>query len=194
MKTFVSFSRFSFLAAASLMLACGGGGATDSKGSDTAASADKGSGGGDEDSSKHPLLGQPAPDFTTASVNGQGSISISKLKGKVVVVDFWATWCEPCKKSFPKLQELNVKYKASGLEIVGVSEDDEKKGVPDFAQTYGAKFAIGWDDGKSIAGKWQPSSMPNSFIVDKQGVIRFVHNGYHDGDEAKVEQEIKSLL
>ncbi|MEO8874237.1 MAG: TlpA disulfide reductase family protein [Polyangiaceae bacterium] len=185
----VSVARFTLVAFSSLAFACGsGGGATpDTKsGGDSTAAA---SGGGD-----HPLVGQPAPDFSFTSVNGQGSVSLAKMIGKVVVVDFWATWCEPCKKSFPKLQEMNVKYKASGLEVVGISEDDDKKGISDFGTTYGAKFPLGWDETKSIAGKWQPKSMPGSFIVDKKGIVRFAHLGFHDGDEVKLESEIKSLL
>ena len=142
----------------------------------------------------HALIGKPAPDFSLASVNGQGKFSLASMKCKVVIVDFWATWCEPCKKSFPKLQELNVKYKASGLEIIGISEDDENHGVADFGKNFGAKFPLGWDQGKSIASKWDPKTMPTSFIVDKKGIVRFVHLGYHDGDEAKVEQQVKSLL
>ena len=187
----VSTTSFALVAFASLGLACGssGGGATADKGADSPASA------GDKGAADHPLVGQPAPDFTVTSVNGQGSVTLSKMQGKVVIVDFWATWCEPCKKSFPKLQELNVKYKASGLEIVGISEDDHKKGISDFGTTYGAKFPLGWDgDSKPIAGKWQPKSMPGSFIVDKKGIVRFAHLGFHDGDEVKLESEIKSLL
>jgi cytochrome c biogenesis protein CcmG, thiol:disulfide interchange protein DsbE len=147
-------------------------------------------GGGDS----HALLNNPAPKFSGESVNGKGSVDLSKWKGKVVFVDFWATWCEPCKKSFPKLQELNVKYKASGLEIVGISEDDEESGIKEFGEAHGAKFPLLWDKGKAIGDKWTPPNMPSSFIVDKEGVVRAVHLGYHDGDEAKLEKEIKSLL
>lgn len=143
---------------------------------------------------KHKLVGAQAPSFAIDSVMGGGKINMGSLSGKVVIVDFWATWCEPCKKAFPKLQELNVKYKASGLEIVGISEDDENSGVKDFANTYGAKFPVGWDSGKSIAGKWDPGSMPATFIIDKKGVVRFVHRGYHDGEEAQIEKEVKGLL
>ncbi len=168
------------------LAACGGGNAS-SGGGNTPAD-DKGGGG------NHPLVGSPAPDFSLDSVNGQGKISIKGMEGKVLIVDFWATWCEPCKKSFPKLQELNVKYKASGLEIVGVSEDDDKSGIKDFASNLGAKFPLGWDDGKAVAGKWDPKSMPSTFIVDRKGVVRFAHLGYHDGDEAEIEKEIKGLL
>ncbi len=143
--------------------------------------------------STHPLVGQSGPVFALDRVAG-GSFDMAKLRGKVVVVDFWATWCEPCKKSFPKLQELYVKYQASGIEIVGISEDDEKTGIPEFTSTYGAKFPVVWDSGKKVAGKWQPKSMPATFIVDRNGVVRFAHLGYHDGEEAEIEKEVKSLL
>jgi peroxiredoxin len=143
----------------------------------------------------HPLVGATAPAFSRPSVTGgTGTVSTESLQGKVAIVDFWATWCEPCKKSFPKLEELNVKYRSSGLQIVGVSEDDDADGIPMFAKEFGSKFPLIWDQQKSIAAKWQPKSMPCTFIVDKNGVVRFVHFGFHDGEEASIEQEIKSLL
>jgi len=153
-------------------------------------------GGGAESAggAQHPLIGSPAPNFSINTANGKGKISLDSLKGKVVLVDFWATWCEPCKKSFPKLQDLYTKYQASGLEIIGISEDDDNQGIADFGQAHGSKFPLGWDDGKSIAGQWKPPNMPSSFLVDKSGIVRFAHLGYHDGDEAEVEKELKSLL
>ncbi len=162
--------------------ACGGASAS----GEGASSASGGTGG---------LVGSPGPDFSQATVaNGRGNVSLRSLQGKVAIVDFWATWCGPCKKSFPKLQELNTKYKASGLTIVGISEDDDKAGIPAFAEELGAKFPLAWDADKSIAGKWHPKSMPSTFILDRQGVVRFVHLGYHDGEEAEIEREVKSLM
>ncbi|MBX3186678.1 MAG: TlpA family protein disulfide reductase [Labilithrix sp.] len=143
---------------------------------------------------KHELLNNAAPDFSGDIVNGKGKAALASWKGKVVLVDFWATWCEPCKKSFPKLEELRVKYNASGLEIVAISEDDEPNGIKEFGENYGAKFPLVWDKDKSIANKWHPPNMPSSFIVDKKGVVRFVHLGYHDGEEKEIETEVKSLL
>lgn len=137
-------------------------------------------------------VGDKAPAFSVDSLNGQGAGAITP--GKVTLVDFWATWCEPCKKSFPKYQELYVKYKASGLEIVAVAVDDEKTDVPSFAKTHGAKFPVGWDEGHKIANRWNPSTMPSAYIVDKQGIVRHVHSGYRDGEEADIEREIKALL
>jgi len=144
---------------------------------------------------EHPLLGTAGPAFSRPIVvGGQGATSIDALHGKVAIVDFWATWCEPCKKSFPKLQELNVKYGSSGVQIVGVSEDDDADGIPMFAKGLGTKFPLVWDSEKAIAAKWSPKSMPCTFILDRSGIVRFVHFGYHDGEEATIEQELKSLL
>jgi cytochrome c biogenesis protein CcmG/thiol:disulfide interchange protein DsbE len=141
----------------------------------------------------HELVGNPAPTFTMKTVNGKGDVNMEKLKGKVILVDFWATWCEPCKKSFPKLQELNTKYKPN-LVVIGISQDDENQGLQDFAKTFGAEFPIGWDDAKNIAKKYNPKSMPSSFIVDQSGVVRFAHVGWHDGEMEEVEKELKSLM
>jgi peroxiredoxin len=123
-------------------------------------------------------------------------VALSDLRGSVVLIDFWGTFCEPCKKSFPKLEDLSEKYAASGLSIVAISEDEEedKDKIPGFAETYGAKFKLGWDRDKSIARSYKPETMPSSFLIDKGGVVRFAHVGYHDGEETQVEKEIKELL
>ncbi|HXN32014.1 MAG TPA: TlpA disulfide reductase family protein [Polyangiaceae bacterium] len=146
------------------------------------------------DDAAHPLLGNKGPDFSGKTVAGNSTVSLRSLAGKVAIVDFWATWCEPCKKSFPKLEELNVKYKRNGLEIVGISEDDDKAGIPTFASELGARFPLIWDENKSIASQWQPRSMPTTFVVDRKGTVRFVHLGFHEGEEAEIEREVKSLL
>jgi peroxiredoxin len=146
---------------------------------------------------KRVVVGAPAPDFSAAAVaNGKGKVALVELRGKVVLVDFWGTFCEPCKKSFPKLQDLYGKYGASGLKIVGISEDEaeDKAKIPDFANTYGAKFPLAWDADKSIAEAYKPETMPSSFLIDKHGVVRFAHVGYHDGEEDQIEKEIKELL
>jgi peroxiredoxin len=160
---------------------CGGGAA------ESAGSASEASG----------LVGQKAPNFTVAPVHGsKGKVSMVELRGKVVLVDFWATYCEPCKKSFPKLQELHSKYDGSGLKIVGISEDepDDKGKIGAFANAYGAKFTLAWDEDKAIAQSYKPETMPSSFLIDKKGVVRFAHVGYHDGDAALLDKEIQELL
>ena len=152
-----------------------------------------GSSGPSEAEAHHPLIGQIAPPFARERITGEGVVELAQFRERVVVVDFWATWCDPCKKSFPKLQELYAKY-GTVIEIVGISEDDDKSGITEFAATYSAKFPLVWDDGKKIAGKWQPKTIPATFVMDKSGVVRFAHLGYHDGEEAEIEKEVKSLL
>jgi peroxiredoxin len=173
------------LVALTASVGCGGGEGADVKDPTSAKSA----GGGDNKGVKP---GDKAPTFTLDSLNGAGTMTIAPRK--VTIVDFWATWCEPCKKSFPKLQELYVKYKSNGLEIVAVSVDDEKSGITDFAKIHGAKFPVGWDDGKKIADRWKPENMPSSYIVGKDGIVKHVHRGYRDGEELEIEKELKALF
>lgn len=176
------------LVLASSLAACGGAAVESSGSSSTSDSPSESKGG---------LVGKQAPDFSVGAVaNGKGKVALSDLRGKVVLVDFWGTFCEPCKKSFPKLQDLHTKYSASGLKIVGISEDedDDKGNIPGFANSYGAKFTLGWDVDKSIARSYKPPTMPSSFLIDKNGIVRYAHVGYRDGEEAEIEKEIKELL
>jgi cytochrome c biogenesis protein CcmG/thiol:disulfide interchange protein DsbE len=141
-----------------------------------------------------PKVGALAPKLEIQSMNGGGKVSIAP--GKVTLVDFWATWCEPCKDSFPKYQELYAKYKSKGLEVIAVSgdEEDTKKEIPGFVKKYGAKFPVGWDQGHPIAECWKPTGNPSAYIIDKKGVVRHIHTTWHAGDEKKIEEQIKALL
>jgi thiol-disulfide isomerase/thioredoxin len=141
----------------------------------------------------HPLVGSPAPEFDLPAQSGGKRASLAAAKGKVLLVDFWATWCGPCRASFPKYQELAQKL-GDDVMIVGLSEDDEADDIASFAKDTGASFTLAWDRDKRVAGAYKPSSMPTSFIVDKSGLVRFVHTGFRDGDESVIEQQIKSLL
>jgi peroxiredoxin len=143
------------------------------------------------------LVGNPAPDFHVDAIAGRkGKVSLADLRGNVVLIDFWGTFCGPCKKSFPKLEELEETYGGRGLRIVGISEDEDedKDKIPAFAATYGAKFPLAWDAEKNVAKLYKPETMPSSFLVDKKGVVRFAHVGYHDGEEQAIAREIAGLL
>jgi cytochrome c biogenesis protein CcmG/thiol:disulfide interchange protein DsbE len=169
------------------LLACGGA-LGDARGSDSA-----------DDPAPHVaggLVGNPAPNFSAKAIGSKETVLLRKLRGQVVLVDFWGTFCEPCKKSFPKLQQLSHEYSAQGFQVVAISEDeaDDKDKIPGFAATYGAKFTIAWDQDRSIAHAYNPETMPSSFLVDKRGIVRFVHVGYHDGQEAELRREIQELL
>ncbi len=140
-----------------------------------------------------PLLGNPAPDFDLTAQSGASRASLESGKGKVMIVDFWATWCAPCLASFPKYEALARKYGTS-LVIVGISEDDEAGGIPGFAKETGATFPLAWDSQKGVAESYHPESMPTSFILDKNGLVRFVHSGFRAGDERQIDAQIKSLM
>jgi cytochrome c biogenesis protein CcmG, thiol:disulfide interchange protein DsbE len=143
------------------------------------------------------VVGNPAPDFRVAAVTGaQGTVALDDQRGHVVLLDFWGTFCEPCKKSFPKLQTLSSKYAASGVRVIGISEDEaeDKAKIPAFAETYGATFVLGWDADMAIAKRYRPDSMPTTFLIDRKGFVRFEHQGFHDGDEVEIEKELNELL
>ena len=142
---------------------------------------------------EHPLLGAAAPAFELEAPGGKRKVSLSEHTGKVVVVDFWATWCQPCKESFPAYQRLSQKF-GSKLTVIGVSVDEDPAGIPKFAKETGAKFPLAWDDGQITSKSYQPPTMPTSFVVDQTGIVRFVHSGFRSGDERALESEIESLL
>jgi peroxiredoxin len=136
--------------------------------------------------------GPKAPSFVLDSLTTPGKVTV--LAGKVVVVHFWATWCEPCKKSLPALQELYTKHRASGLEVVAVAVDEDKAGIAEFARRHGARFPIGWDDSHGVSEGYAVQTMPSTTVIDREGNVAHVHNGYHDGEVTEIEREIKALL
>ena len=116
------------------------------------------------------------------------------MQGKVVVVDFWATWWAPASSRSPVLEAMSKKV-STYRSIVGVSVDDEKKGIVEFAKENGASFAIGWDEYSPIANRWKVGTMPTTFIVDATGKVRS-HPRWlpGDGETDVMEKELNALL
>ncbi|MDD9939509.1 MAG: TlpA disulfide reductase family protein [Myxococcales bacterium] len=137
--------------------------------------------------------GQPAPPLSGKTLAGK-PVSLTGLKGRVVLIDFWASWCAPCKEEMPVLQKLNKKYGKKGLSILGVSVDDEADKAKAFIKKMGVTFLIMHDKGHAIAERYKPAKMPTSFIVDRAGKIRYVHEGFEKSDIPKLDKEIRSLL
>jgi len=156
---------------------------------------DKGQGGGASSAgdSKHPLIGSPAPDFDLPAQSGGPRATLAAASGKVALVDFWATWCEPCRASFPHYEALKKKFDGDVV-VVGISEDDDPEGIKAFATETGATFPLAWDANKNVAAGYHPESMPTSFLVDKNKLVRFVHGGFRPGDESVIEDQVKELL
>ncbi len=149
--------------------------------------------GGAKSADDSPMVGQKAPDFQLKAQYGADEVSPSDADGKVLIVDFWATWCAPCKDSFPAYQKLLDKF-GDKLMVIGVSVDDDPSGIKAFAKDTGVSFPLAWDKGQTVAGQYKPGTMPTSYIIDQNGVVRFVHSGFHAGDEKALAKQIQSLM
>ena len=137
-------------------------------------------------------LGDPFPDLAAFKLEGKLP---SDLKGKVVLVDFWASWCGPCKQSFPAMEELHQRYAAKGLVIIAVSVDEKPGDMESFLKKGHASFTVVRDAGQKLVEKAGVATMPSSFLLDREGKIRFAHSGYR-GEETKKKyaEEIENLL
>ncbi len=139
--------------------------------------------------------GDIAPDFTLADIEeGKPAFTLSDLRGKVVYLDFWASWCAPCLKSLPLYNELYGKYKSQGLEIVGINIDNPIEDGLDFLLDTPLDFKIPVDPDGEIPTLYDVFGMPTSYLIDPEGVVRLVHMGFRDGDLEIIEEEIAQLL
>ena len=123
-----------------------------------------------------------------------GSVSLDSLRGHVVYLDFWASWCGPCRASFPWMTGLDKKYGAKGLEIVAVNLDKDRALADAFLAEYPAPFTIAFDPKGSTAQAYGVSAMPSSFVIGKDGKILLRHAGFDPQRTAKVELQIEEAL
>jgi len=121
-------------------------------------------------------------------------VNFDELKGKVVYVDFWASWCGPCRQSFPWMDEMHRKYAAQGLEIVAINLDQEPELAKKFLAAMKPQFRIEYDPEGKLAGEFGVETMPTSYLIDRTGKARSRHKGFHDRKRAGYEQEIRELL
>ena len=137
-------------------------------------------------------VGDGFPDLAGFKLEGKLPDS---LKGKIVIIDFWASWCQPCKDSFPAMNELQKKYADKGLVIIAVNEDEEKSDMQDFLKANAATFTVVRDAKQKLVGEAGIQTMPSSFVLDDTGKVRFTHSGFHGAETRKeYEQQIESLL
>lgn len=114
--------------------------------------------------------GQPAPPLAASALRG-APVSLERLRGRVVIVDFWASWCEPCRRAFPTLNALSARYGERGLTVVGVSVDDEAASARRFVDELRPTFPIVHDATHQIAERWSPPSMPTTYVVGRDGRV-----------------------
>jgi cytochrome c biogenesis protein CcmG/thiol:disulfide interchange protein DsbE len=136
--------------------------------------------------------GQKAPNF---SLDGVGSsVSLEAQAGKVVYVDFWASWCGPCRQSFPWLNEMQKRYGAQGFTVIGVNVDKKHDDAEQFLAATPARFTLAFDPAGKTPREWQVMGMPSSYIVGRDGRIRVLHTGFRDQDRAELEAGIQKAL
>ncbi|MFO1488513.1 MAG: redoxin family protein [Verrucomicrobiota bacterium] len=137
-------------------------------------------------------VGDAFPDLAGFGLEGKLP---DNLKGKVVLVDFWASWCGPCKESFPAMDELQKKYADKGLVIIAVNVDEEVSAMKDFLKDHPATFTIVHDATKKLVGTVNIASMPSSLVIGRDGKVVSVHKGFHGKETlAQYQKEFDELL
>ena len=138
-------------------------------------------------------LSAPAPDFTLRSADGP-NLRLQEQRGRVVLVNFWATWCAPCRQEMPHLNKLYAKYRGSGLVLLAVNIDDDARIATDLATKLGLKFPVLLDTDKTVSRLYDMSAMPSTVVIDREGRVRYLHRGYRDGYEVTYDEQIRALL
>ncbi len=133
-----------------------------------------------------------APDITINTDNQ--SFRLSDMKGKVVYLDFWASWCVPCRKSFPFMQQMQQKYRDQGLKIIAINLDKQQKLAKVFLKKFDVGFTIGFDQAGASASAYQLQGMPSTYLIGRDGKIHGAHIGFREKDRAKLEHAIQILL
>jgi peroxiredoxin len=138
--------------------------------------------------------GQRAPEFSLPSLKGS-TVALSQLRGKVVLVDFWAQWCEPCKKELPQLDRLSKEYASKGVVVLAVNIDKQRDNAERMVKQLGLTLDVLLDPAGSVAGSYDLPKMPTSFVVDKKGIVRYVNEGF-DGpkDVERFKHELDELV
>ena len=136
----------------------------------------------------------PAPDFRLPTLGGK-QLSLGDLKGQVVMIYFWATWCGPCRQEMPLLEGIYKKYKPMGFTMVGVNVEPDSKAAEQWLAKQGpVSFPIAFDTDSKVSKLYKVTGMPNSVIIDRKGNVRLLHRGYKPGDENTYLDQIRMLV
>lgn len=139
------------------------------------------------------MEGQPAPDFALKSAGGD-NLRLSEYRGEVVMINFWATWCGPCRQEMPLLDELYTRYQRVGFQLLGVNIDDDAGRAMQMIDELGVAFPVLFDSRKEVSKLYDVEAMPVTLLLDREGTIRHVHHGYKPGYEELYLDQIRSLL
>jgi peroxiredoxin len=135
----------------------------------------------------------PAPDFTLPARDG-GEVRLSELKGQVVMINFWATWCGPCRQEMPLLQQIHAKYEPLGFTMLGVNVEPDSAAAQNWLKDMPVSFPIVFDRKSEVSSSFGVEAMPSSVLIDREGRVRHVHRGYKPGDEAVYADLVRGLV
>ncbi len=138
-------------------------------------------------------LGAPAPDFALSGGQGE-TVRLSNQREKVVYLDFWASWCLPCVKSFPWMNDMQRRYGAKGLRVIAVNLDEKRADADSFLARIPARFPVAFDPRAELAKTYGVKGMPSSFLIDRGGRLRFEHVGFRESSREELESEIRRLV
>ncbi|AUM13888.1 TlpA family protein disulfide reductase [Ketobacter alkanivorans] len=142
---------------------------------------------------KTETLNGPAPDFKLPMA-GKKVLKLSDLKGDVVMINFWASWCGPCREEMPLIEGIYQKYKKLGFTVYGVNVDANPKDAQQLLKETGVSFPVGYDTKNKVSELYKVDSMPSTVMVDRKGNMRFLHRGYKPGYEQDYEKQIRQLI
>ncbi len=137
------------------------------------------------------VVGQ-VPDLKLSTADG--TVQLSELKGKVVYLDFWASWCLPCKKSFPWMNDMQERYAEQGFEILAVNLDKDRALADEFLKQMNVSFMVAFDESGDSATSYKVRGMPSSYLIGRDGKVHASHIGFREKDKGQLEQAIKTLL
>ncbi len=140
------------------------------------------------------LIDKPSPECKLTTLDGLPVGSLQAMKGKVIYLDFWASWCPPCLQSFPFMNQLHQDYGQQGLRIIGVNLDEQIADADAFLSRYAAQFTIAADPTKQCAKNFNVIAMPSSYLIDKEGVVRYIHRGFRPGETEQLRTVVERLL
>jgi peroxiredoxin len=135
----------------------------------------------------------PAPQFSLAARGGK-TINLAQYKGQVVMINFWATWCGPCRQEMPLLESIYKKYNKMGFTLLGVNVEPDSKAAEGWLKATPVSFPILFDTKSEVSKMYQVAGMPSTVIVDRKGNVRVIHRGYKPGDENAYQDNIRKLV
>ena len=129
-----------------------------------------------------------------SAADGDGTLDLSRYRGKVVYVDFWASWCVPCRQAFGFLEALRMRYEPKDLVIITINVDRDHKAAENFLRVVGGGLPVVYDPKGAIAARFGVAAMPTSFVIDRAGHQRFVHRGYFDSHDGEYDRHVAALV